>query len=275
MASNSSNPTAADIARATLRTPVRDSSARRYSANMQRLRDMFAKAGAPLNDPENKFCALDKRSPDCSPVSIAIELITARCGRVLNPENVDLGRNKGKSTGGDIRSSLRQLFRELDCRLCGEGRVCTHVQGEYKDHGEGAFSGNPASSPDLKVMIDRIVCEQARAKENLTDRACAVTHEDLSALYFAYCEPVALRVMNGEYPGTSSASNFDFNSFTAYTLNTLQFGAVARADEILLLDIEDLIFTGTYTYVSILIISALFMLFSVPSSRMVLRASQS
>ena len=130
MASNSSNPTAADIARATLRTPVRDSSARRYSANMQRLRDMFAKAGTPLNDPENKFCALDKRSPDCSPVSIAIELITARCGRVLNPENVDLGRNKGKSTGGDIRSSLRQLFRELDCRrlqsaLWGRTRVNT------------------------------------------------------------------------------------------------------------------------------------------------------
>ena len=194
--------------------------------------------GAPIDDLHNMpFHSLHKRTPAQSPVGAALALMMNRCGFVGDAR---FENKKAKPTGGAIISAVSAAFSRLDCAEC--GFECRHVKGDYVEQGEGAFLGNPGSAPQLKHLMTSLQDDQARAKVNITERALAETHEDVRSLYNMYVRDVRLRVMNGALP--SAEDQFDFKAFQTCTLNVMEWGSVARADELLNLDVEDLVFPG-------------------------------
>eukprot|EP00173_Palmaria_palmata_P000502 Plantae.Rhodophyta-Palmaria_palmata.ctg12327.p1 GENE.Plantae.Rhodophyta-Palmaria_palmata.ctg12327~~Plantae.Rhodophyta-Palmaria_palmata.ctg12327.p1 ORF type:complete len:191 (+),score=28.94 Plantae.Rhodophyta-Palmaria_palmata.ctg12327:72-575(+) len=65
----------------------------------------------------------------------------------------------------------------------------------------------------------------------------------MSVLYEIYCKPVALRAMRGEYPGRG-AKEFDMKAFQAWVILASEHGTVGRGDDVVMLDCEELDFTG-------------------------------
>lgn len=253
-------PGAASIAAAnragltTVRNPTRATSQSRSDCNSRLFCEIMEREGAPIDDPSRPFRPWEERPPSQSPVAVARSLMMARCGAVMQDNREKLppadrfGGLKGESTAGNIKTAVVNLFRDFDCEVCGD-ELCRHTNGPYVALGKGAFKGNPGQAVELKTIIERIIDAQALAKSNVTVSAFAPSYADMTTLYEIYCKPVALRAMRGEYPGRG-AKEFDMNAFQAWVILQSEHGTVGRADEIILLDCEELDFTGKLRFSS-------------------------
>lgn len=159
------------------------------------------------------------------PVVILLALIWLRCG----PKHLGCEGLKAKSTGMNVKSAGVAFWKTI--LGCEQG---------YTDLGEGRFRGNPGQDPEVKSLLDTLIAAQADAKSHVTRYAVVETQEDVRELYRKFVKVPMEQIVVYRRAVSQEALMF----LLVCVFNILQWCTAARADELLHLCFEDLIFAA-------------------------------
>lgn len=164
------------------------------------------------------FSTAEMQAKKKDTVRAAIKLIYMRCG----PDHENLS---AQSTGTTTRSAIISFWEA-------QGHI-----GDYTEFPDGSFSGNLGRCPSIQKLVKKLEGSQHRMKTHEIRRAYQETHEDVRTLCDTYFDPVVSKALKCD-----ESVNYAF--LQSAVINCCQFGAVARADELLNLRIENLVYSG-------------------------------
>lgn len=194
--------------------PCAQSTARRYKKSIE----LYVQSLKDLGIEEPFVIGASDVTKRRNTIRAAIKLIYTRCG----PHQ---GNLSAASTGNSTRSAIIAFWDA-------QGHM-----GEYIQFPNGSFSGNPGRCPSIQKLIKKLEASQRRSHTHDVSRAYQETHEDVRKLCDTYFDPFVAKALVCE-------TSVDYGLFQAAVINCCQFGAVARADELLNLRIEDLNYSG-------------------------------
>jgi len=210
------NPTVT-IAHEIVGNPGATSTANRYDKNTRMYLEIL---GSMSLDPNNMDTS-GTRDKSNDAVAAGLQLIMQRCGpRAKGYEGLS-----ATATGEACKSAIVYFWRSK------------RINTQYTESPDGSYSGNPGTSPALTNLIKKLVAHQKRAGIHIVVRAYQETHEDVRTICRAYFD----RQIRGALAKDPSV-NYAF--LQASVVNCCQFGAVCRADELLALQIESLVFSS-------------------------------
>ena len=118
-----------------------------------------------------------RRERSQHPMYIAMGHIWALCG----PAEYGCQNLKANGGTGEVaKSAIVAVYRKL-------GYESTS---NYKDLGDGRFSGNPGQALGLKSLLDVLSASQSRSNSHNTVRARVETHEDIREIYRLYIQHI-------------------------------------------------------------------------------------
>jgi len=197
--------------------PGAKSSADRYKSSTLKYKAILAEWGI---DPRNMDTS-GNRDKDKDAVAAVLRLIMERCG----PSEENYEDLSAESTGQAIKSAVVHFW-------------CTHRRTtQYAEGPDGSFSGNPGTAPALQQLLNRLVVKQKRSGKHAVVRAHQQTHEDVRTICRKYFD---------EQVEQALLKNPDvyYTFLQTAVLNCCQFGTVSRADEMMGLRIESLIYSA-------------------------------
>ena len=216
-----SAPMDEDVAEAIkiVRAPAARATGKRYEVPIRMCEEILREMKI---DPEN-IDTSGQRDRSKDPVAAGLKLILRRC----SPKDEGRGYEglSASATGTACKSAVVAFWR-----LYGYFSNFT----EYPD---GSFSGNPGTCQELHNLINKLHTAQVQQGTHKVTRAYQETHEDVRTITKKFFDPFILQALE-------KSSSVDYLLLQASVINCLQFGAIARADEILSIRVEDLVYSG-------------------------------
>lgn len=208
------------------RRPMSRLTEKRYEEPEKRIREALQAKGI---DPDSlaSYDCLQERPVAERLVNILIAVIFGRIG----PKSLGYEERQAHGTGAPIKAAFVAMWRR---------EVCTSDV-PYEDLGGGKFRGNPGQAPEVQALIQKIKLAQDEADCNLVKRAPCETHEDLREVYEECIEGFVEQIVVYRRP----LSQDELEILMSALLNSMQFGAVSRAAELICLQQEGLSFYGS------------------------------
>lgn len=209
--------TALEAAERIVKTPATKSTARRY----KKLTEMYAAVLNQMGVIPQHVDSSGSRDRKRDPVSAALKLIMNRCG----PKEEGYEGLSAAGTGSACKSAIVAFWRTF-------GRF-----GNFEETADGGFRGNPGRCPSIQDLINKLEISQRKSGSHKVSRAYQQTHEDVRKVCKTFFDPEIEKALNCD-------PTVDYSMLQTAVLNCCQFGTVSRADELIQLRMENLIFSG-------------------------------
>ena len=180
---------------------------------------MYEKTLSDMEIDPNCIDTSETRDRSKDPVSAALKLILKRC----SPENKEKGHEglSAAASGTACKSAVVAFWRSYG------------YFSDYTEHPDGSFSGNPGTCRELQNLINKLHTDQVQQGTHRVTRAYQQTHEDVRSVTSKFSDPYILKALERD-------PSVDHMLLQAAVINCIQFGSVARSDEVLSIRVEDL-----------------------------------